>query len=110
MSDEILEKELGSAQVKEGNDLELSDQGGVDAGDMYRMGKDQQFKVSLPIPQLASLLETDYYLKRIFRVTTMIFFTSMVQATWEVVLMFGTSFPRPCSRANRSPVRQLEDS
>jgi hypothetical protein len=46
MSGEILEKELGSAQVQEGNDLETSEQGGVDAGDMYRMGKDQQFKVS----------------------------------------------------------------
>ncbi|TID23971.1 hypothetical protein E2P81_ATG02279 [Venturia nashicola] len=40
----------------------------VDAEDMYRMGKDQQFR-------------------RIFRLSTMIMFTSMVQCTWEVILI-----------------------
>lgn len=39
-----------------------------DSKDMYRMGKDQQFK-------------------RIFRMSTMVMFTSLVQSTWEVTLM-----------------------
>lgn len=39
-----------------------------DSKDMYRMGKDQQFR-------------------RIFRMSTMIMFTSLVQSTWEVTLM-----------------------
>ncbi|KAE9988423.1 hypothetical protein EG328_011183 [Venturia inaequalis] len=40
----------------------------LDAKDMYRMGKDQQFR-------------------RIFRLSTMIMFTSMVQCTWEIILI-----------------------
>lgn len=39
-----------------------------DSKDMYRMGKNQQFR-------------------RIFRMSTMIMFTSLVQSTWEVTMM-----------------------
>jgi hypothetical protein len=42
-------KEHGSstADVDRGSDYQ-DDAGGVDAGDMYRMGKEQQFRVSSP--------------------------------------------------------------
>jgi hypothetical protein len=34
------------------------------------------------------VLQPANFYKRIFRVSTILFFTSMVQSTWEVVLMY----------------------
>jgi len=45
MSSELPSKEVvDSSQEDRGSDF-AEDAGGVDAGDMYRMGKEQQFKV-----------------------------------------------------------------
>ncbi|RDI88013.1 hypothetical protein Vi05172_g2063 [Venturia inaequalis] len=56
-------------------ELQISDDTGssnVDSRHMFRMGKEQQFN-------------------RIFRKSTMIMFTSMIQGTWEVVLLANTA-------------------
>ncbi|QDS74104.1 hypothetical protein FKW77_009726 [Venturia effusa] len=81
MAPQFLEKEMGSGEggnhevVTSNHEPEdsFSEDGEnvhhqVDAKDMYRMGKDQQFR-------------------RIFRLSTMIMFTSMVQCTWEIILI-----------------------
>ncbi|KIW01233.1 uncharacterized protein PV09_07276 [Verruconis gallopava] len=71
------EKELSNgrdAAVAEYNgsdssrDETIQNEAPQDSKDMYRMGKDQQFK-------------------RIFRMSTMIIFTSLIQSTWEVTLI-----------------------
>jgi hypothetical protein len=57
-----------------------------DVKDMDRMGKPQQFKVCR-----WRALATDAVLiafQRIFRLSSMIMFTSMVQGTWEAVLVY----------------------
>jgi hypothetical protein len=57
-----------------------------DVEDMDRMGKPQQFKVSC----YGNLVVNQYLLlcQRIFRLSSMIMLTSMVQGTWEAVLVY----------------------
>jgi hypothetical protein len=45
MLDDLKGKELSGATVENGVDPSLEEQGRIDATDMHRMGKEQQFKV-----------------------------------------------------------------
>jgi hypothetical protein len=45
MSQYLPEKEMGTPRVDDGVESSLEDQGPIDSKDMYRMGKEQVFKV-----------------------------------------------------------------